>query len=160
MRQVNITGKLTGFDYDPVGQLLRFTDDGKELAAYTYNPDGTPKAVTHGPIRQEYAYDLDKNLTGLTVHSGDALLARNSYAYDGNGNRTLKRQLGGETLYHYDPLNQLNKVEYPSYTEELFYDRAGNRTRRLVAGEEELYRYDPRNRLMAYTKNGVTTMFQ
>ena len=124
------------------------------------NPDGTPKAVTHGPIRQEYAYDLDKNLTGLTVRSGDALLARNSYAYDGNGNRTLKRQLGGETLYHYDPLNQLNKVEYPSYTEELFYDRAGNRTRRLVAGEEELYRYDPRNRLMAYTKNGVTTMFQ
>ena len=124
------------------------------------NPDGTPKAVTHGPIRQEYAYDLDKNLTGLTVRSGDALLARNSYAYDGNGNRTLKRQPGGETLYHYDPLNQLNKVEYPSYTEELFYDRAGNRTRRLVAGEEELYRYDPRNRLMAYTKNGVTTMFQ
>ena len=55
----------------------------------------------------------------------------------------MKRQLGGETLYHYDPLNQLNKVEYPSYTEELFYDRAGNRTRRLVAGEEELYRYDP-----------------
>ena len=116
--------------------------------------------MTHGPIRQEYAYDLDKNLTGLTVRSGDALLARNSYTYDGNGNRTLKRQLGGETLYHYDPLNQLNKVEYPSYTEELFYDRAGNRTRRLVAGEEELYRYDPRNRLMAYTKNGVTTMFQ
>ena len=116
--------------------------------------------MTHGPIRQEYAYDLDKNLTGLTVRSGDALLARNSYTYDGNGNRTLKRQLGGETFYHYDPLNQLNKVEYPSYTEELFYDRAGNRTRRLVAGEEELYRYDPRNRLMAYTKNGVTTMFQ
>ena len=116
--------------------------------------------MTHGPIRQEYAYDLDKNLTGLTVRSGDALLARNSYTYDGNGNRTLKRQLGGETLYHYDPLNQLNKVEYPSCTEELFYDRAGNRTRRLVAGEEELYRYDPRNRLMAYTKNGVTTMFQ
>ena len=116
--------------------------------------------MTHGPIRQEYAYDLDKNLTGLTVRSGDALLARNSYTYDGNGNRTLKRQLGGETLYHYDPLNQLNKVEYPSYTEELFYDRAGNRTRRLVAGEEELYRYDPRNRLMAYTKNGATTPFQ
>ena len=51
-------------------------------------------------------------------------------------------------------------MDYPAYSEELFYDRAGNRTRRLVAGEEELYRYDPRNRLMAYTKNGVTTMFQ
>ena len=116
--------------------------------------------MTHGPIRQEYAYDLDKNLTGLTVHSGDALLARNSYAYDGNGNRTLKRQLGGETLYHYDPLNQLKKVEYPGYTEELFYDKAGNRTKRIAQGVEELYQYDPRNRLTAYTKNGVTTMFQ
>ena len=158
--QADVTGKVTEYAYSPLDLLEKVWDDGKELAAYTYNPDGTPKAVTHGPIRQEYAYDLDKNLTGLTVHSGDALLARNSYAYDGNGNRTLKRQLGGETLYHYDPLNQLNKVEYPSYTEELFYDRAGNRTRRLVAGEEELYRYDPRNRLMAYTKNGVTTMFQ
>ena len=158
--QADVTGKVTEYAYSPLDLLERVWDDGKELAAYTYNPDGTPKAVTHGPIRQEYAYDLDKNLTGLTVRSGDALLARNSYAYDGNGNRTLKRQLGGETLYHYDPLNQLNKVEYPSYTEELFYDRAGNRTRRLVAGEEELYRYDPRNRLMAYTKNGVTTMFQ
>ena len=158
--QADVTGKVTEYAYSPLDLLERVWDDGKELAAYTYNPDGTPKAVTHGPIRQEYAYDLDKNLTGLTVRSGDALLARNSYAYDGNGNRTLKRQPGGETLYHYDPLNQLNKVEYPSYTEELFYDRAGNRTRRLVAGEEELYRYDPRNRLMAYTKNGVTTMFQ
>lgn len=158
--QADVTGKVTEYAYSPLDLLEKVWDDGKELAAYTYNPDGTPKAVTHGPIRQEYAYDLDKNLTGLTVHSGDALLARNSYAYDGNGNRTLKRQLGGETLYHYDPLNQLNKVEYPSYTEELFYDRAGNRTWRLVAGEEELYRYDPRNRLMAYTKNGVTTMFQ
>ena len=49
-----------------------------------YNPDGTPRAVAHGPIRQEYAYDLDKNLTGLTVRSGEALLSHASYAYCGN----------------------------------------------------------------------------
>ena len=40
--------------------------------------------MTHGPIRQEYAYDLDKNLTGLTVRSGDTLLSQTSYADDGN----------------------------------------------------------------------------
>ena len=67
--------------------------------------------------------------------------------YDGNGNRTRKQQLGGETLYHYDPLNQLQKVQYPGYTEELFYDKAGNRTKRIAQGVEELYQYDPRNRL-------------
>ena len=66
----------------------------------------------------------------------------------------------GDTLYHYDPLNQLKKVQYPSYTEELFYDKAGNRARRIARGVEELYQYDPRNRLTAYTKNGVTTPFQ
>ena len=158
--QADVTGKVTEYAYSPLDLLEKVWDDGKELAAYTYNPDGTPKAVTHGPIRQEYAYDLDKNLTGLTVRSGDALLARNSYTYDGNGNRTHKKQLGGETLYHYDPLNQLKKVEYTGYTEELFYDKAGNRTKRIAQGVEELYQYDPRNRLTAYTKNGVTTPFQ
>ena len=135
-------------------------DDGKELAAYDYNADGTIRSLTHGPVRQEYAYDPDKNLTGLRVQSGEELLVDNQYLYDGNGNRTHKKQLGGETLYHYDPLNQVKKVEYPGYTEELFYDKAGNRTRRIAHGVEELYQYDPRNRLTAYTKNGVTTPFR
>ena len=134
--------------------------DSDELAAYTYNPDGTPRAVTHGPIRQEYTYDLDKNLTGLTVRSGDGLLSQDSYAYDGNGNRIRKQALEGTTLYQYDALNQLQRVDYPAYSEELFYDKAGNRSRRVLDGEEELYQYDPRNRLMAYTKNGATTPFQ
>ena len=160
VRQIDVTGKLTGFDYDPMGQLLRLTDDGQELAAYTYNPDGTPRAVAHGPIRQEYAYDLDKNLTGLTVRSGEALLSHASYAYDGNGNRIRKQALDGTTLYQYDALNQLQRVDYPAYSEELFYDKAGNRARRLVGGEEELYQYDPRNRLMALTRGGVTAPFQ
>ena len=160
VRQVDVTGKLTGFDYDPMGQLLRLTDDGQELAVYTYNPDGTPRAVAHGPIRQEYAYDLDKNLTGLTVRSGEALLSQASYAYDGNGNRIRKQALDGTTLYQYDALNQLQRVDYPAYSEELFYDKAGNRARRLVGGEEELYQYDPRNRLMALTRGGVTAPFQ
>ena len=160
VRQIDVTGKLTGFDYDPMGQLTRLTDDRQELAVYTYNPDGTPQAVTHGPIRQEYAYDLDKNLTGLTVRSGEALLSHASYAYDGNGNRIRKQALDGTTLYQYDALNQLQRVDYPAYSEELFYDKAGNRARRLVGGEEELYQYDPRNRLMALTRGGVTAPFQ
>ena len=116
--------------------------------------------MAHGPIRQEYAYDLDKNLTGLTVRSGEALLSHASYAYDGNGNRIRKQALDGTTLYQYDALGQLQRVDYPAYSEELFYDKAGNRARRLVGGEEELYQYDPRNRLMALTRGGVTAPFQ
>ena len=55
--------------------------------------------MAHGPIRQEYAYDLDKNLTGLTVRSGEALLSHASYAYDGNGNRIASTLFGHETVY-------------------------------------------------------------
>ena len=140
--------------------LTEVWDDGHKLAAYEYNADGTVRRETHGPVRREFRYDADRNLTGLLVRSGESLLSQTSYTYDGNGNRTLKRQGGGDTLYHYDRLNRLQKVDYPTYTEELFYDRAGNRTRRVAGGEEELYQYDPRNRLMALTRGGVTTRFR
>ena len=103
---------------------------------------------------------MDENFASLTVRSGDTLLSHASYAYDGNGNRIRKQALDGTTLYQYDALNQLQRVDYPAYSEELFYDKAGNRARRLVGGEEELYQYDPRNRLMALTRGGVTAPFQ
>ena len=158
--QTDVTGKITQYAYSPLDLLEKVWDDGKELAAYEYNADGTIHEERRGPLHKRYWYDLDKNLTGIRIHSGEELLVDNQYLYDGNGNRTHKKQLGGETLYHYDPLNQVKKVEYPGYTEELFYDKAGNRTRRIAHGVEELYQYDPRNRLTAYTKNGVTTPFR
>jgi len=81
-------------------------------------------------------------------------LADSQYLYDENGNRIQKKQLGGDTLYHFELLNQLVKAEYPSYREELFYDKTGNRTRRVADGVEELYRYDMRNRLVSLTRAG------
>jgi RHS repeat-associated protein len=160
VRQTDAAGTVTKFVYSPLDLLTEVWDDGHKLAAYTYNAGGAVQREVHGPIERQFQYDLDQNLTGLLVRSCGELLAENQYLYDGNGNRTRKRQLGGDTLYHYDALNQLKKVEYPSYTEELFYDKAGNRIRRLAHGVEELYQYDLRNRLTAYTKGGVTTTFQ
>ena len=121
IKQADVTGKVTEYAYSPLGLLEKVWDDGKELAAYDYNADGTIHEERRGPLHKRYWYDLDKNLTGIRIRSGEELLVDNQYFYDGNGNRTHKKQLGGETLYHYDPLNQLKKVEYPGYTEELFY---------------------------------------
>lgn len=160
VRQTDVTGKITEFTYSALDLLTKMCDDGRELSSYDYNPDGTIKELTHGHIRHEYGYDIDKNLSTLKVLSAGTVLIDNFYQYDCSGNRTLKRQLGGDTLYYYDLLNQLKKVEYPSYTEELFYDLAGNRTRRVAHGIEELYQYDSRNRLTVYTKNGVMIPFQ
>ncbi len=67
--------------------------------------------------------------------------------------------MNGSTHYTYDGLNQLTKVQYPTYTEELYYDKARNRTKRTAKGIEELYKYDSRNRLTEYTKGGIKTEF-
>ena len=132
--------------------------------------DGTVKSLRCGSLYTEYAYDRDRNLTGLKTMLGNETIADNHYRYDGNGNRLEKcqRQNGGTALvtsYAYDSRNRLSVVEYPDRKEELFYDRAGNRTRRLTTGRdgnpqrEELYRYDKRNRLTTCSDNGRITGF-
>ncbi|MDE7272603.1 MAG: hypothetical protein K2N95_06005 [Lachnospiraceae bacterium] len=157
--QRDVTGKVTEYTYNALDLIEKVTDNGTVTAEYSYYPDGSIRSLKNGGLYTEYAFDADKNLTGLKTVLGTEVLADNHYAYDLNGNRTEKRQISGTTHYTYDALNQLNKVQYPSYTEELYYDRAGNRTRRTAKGVEELYKYDPRNRLTEYTKGGVTTQF-
>jgi len=157
--QRDVTGKVTEYTYNALDLIEKVTDNGTVTAEYTYYPDGSIRSLKNGSLYTEYAFDADKNLTGLKTMLGTKTLADSHYTYDLNGNRTEKRQIHGTTRYTYDALNQLAKVQYPSYTEELYYDRAGNRTRRTAKGVEELYKYDPRNRLTEYTKGGVTTQF-
>ena len=154
-----MTGKVTEYTYNALDLIEKVTDNGTVTAEYGYYPDGSIRSLKNGNLYTEYAFDADKNLTGLKTTLGTEVLADNHYTYDLNGNRTEKRQIGGTTRDTYDALNQLNKVQYPSYAEELYYDRAGNRTRRTAKGVEELYKYDLRKRLNEYTKGGVTTQF-
>lgn len=159
LTQTDVTGKTTRFAYSLLDQPVKMWDNDRELAAFGYNPDGTLKLAEHGPLRREYAYDADKNLTFLRVQSAGETLVENRYGYDGNGNRTEKRGLGGDTFYGYDGQNRLVRAEYPGCTEELYYDRAGNRTRRVAGNVEETYRYDSRNRLTERVRNGVATVY-
>ncbi|MCM1184847.1 MAG: AHH domain-containing protein [Roseburia sp.] len=157
--QRDVTGKETEYTYNMLDLPEKISDNGITMAEYRYYPDGSVQSLRNGDLYTEYAYDADKNLSRLKTMLGTETLADNRYAYDGNGNRTEKRQPGGVTRYVYDALNRLTGAEYPDATEELFYDRAGNRTKRLYNGAEETYVYDPRNRLTRYTKGGVTTEF-
>lgn len=159
-RQEDVTGKATEYCYNTLDLIEKVIDNGIVLSEYGYYSDGTIKNLKNGSLSTEYAYDVDRNLTGLRTTLGEQILADNHYLYDHNGNRTEKQQISGSTRYTYDALNQLARVEYPSYTEELFYDRAGNRSRRVVKGVEELYQYDPRNRLTEYRKGGMCTRFE
>ena len=159
IHQKDVTGKVTEYTYNALDLIEKVTDNGIIIAEYSYYPDGTTRSLKNGNLYTEYSFDVDKNLTSLKTHLGTEVLTDNHYTYDRNGNRTEKRQLNGSTHYTYDARNQLTKVQYPTYTEELYYDKTGNRTRRTAKGIEELYKYDPRNRLTEYTKGGVTTQF-
>ena len=64
---------------------------------YAHSPGGMLLSQRHGPLQASYGYDRDKNLTALKALSGGEVLADNLYEYDGNGNRTKKRQAEGET---------------------------------------------------------------
>jgi len=135
------------YKYDCVDRRVQITDlEGNVVQRYVCDS-------------KQYHYDLDKSLTGLCIRTGDSILVNNHYRYDGNGNRTYKKQSGGDTTYQFDALDQLVKVEYPTYSEELFYDRARNRAGRIKDGREERYQYEPRNRLISLTREGVTTPY-
>ena len=149
IKQTDVTGKTTEYIYDELDRLLEIHDGGKCITAFKYNDDGTIKeAVSANGMKNLYGYDTDKNLTSLSVNFNGEILAKNRYAYDSNGNRTIKRQLRGTTYYTYDSINQLTNVRYPDYEEQLFYDKAGNRSKRIVNDVTEHYLYDKRNRLI------------
>ncbi len=77
---------------------------------------------------------MNDNNNGLSLHThypDGAIKSLN------NGNRTERQQPGGTTRYTYNSVNQLTKIEYPTYTEQLYYDKAGNRSRRITDGTQE-----------------------
>ncbi len=185
VRQTDVSGKVTEYRYNLFDEVEEVWDNGKQIAKYGYNPDGTIKTLRCGDLFTEYAYDADRNLAGIKTVMGEEVLAEEHYLYDGNGNRIQKRQRQGVTSYVYDVMNRLVGAEYPERTEELFYDRAGNRTMRVlstrphVGGEqycsvaedaktlfsgpertEERYQYDSANRLIQYEKGGKTHRFE
>ena len=88
-------GMRYAYEYDVIERMTCKSVSGRTLLALIYDCE------IHGPIRQECAYAMDKNLTGLTVHSGDAFLNRTSYAYDGIDNRTE---------FGYDAAGNLTKI--------------------------------------------------
>ena len=138
--------------------MSQVMENGRPLAGYRYNEDGTVRSLTLGSsLYTEYTYDMDKNLSRMWTRLGkDTLLVDNSYQYDGNGNRTQKQTQDGLTRYAYDANNRLVEVAYPGMngvtdTEYLHYDHAGNRTERIRGNVHEYYHYDACNRLTEIT---------
>lgn len=86
--QEDVSGKVVQYSYNALDILDMVDDNNNRMAEYTYYPDGTIKSLKNGSLYTEYAYDADKNLTGLKTLLGQEVLVDNRYSYDHNGNRT------------------------------------------------------------------------
>ena len=96
---------MTEYTYNALDLIEKVTDNETVTAEYSYYLDGSIKSVKNGNLYTEYAFDADKNLTGLKTMLGTEVLADNQYTYDPNGNRTEKRQTNGTIHYTYDVLD-------------------------------------------------------
>jgi YD repeat-containing protein len=124
---------------------------------YTYTPNGQYGTITfpNGQHR-DYTYDDQGRLTQLAnIHPTTGSLGTYAYGYDvdyGTGQgvlglRTSMTADGNLTKYYYDPLYQLNRVDYPNVSpfnnevDSWTYDDIGNRLTSTVNGTTTNYTY-------------------
>jgi len=160
--QTDITGRQVRYRFDKSNHLVDICNEvDQSIVSFDRDADGAIQKITHANgMWQDITYDVDKNITSLTVATPDKILAQNTYRYDGNGQRIEKSELAGKTLYTYDSLNRLQQAEYPTYTERFSYDQAGNRLTRTAKDIEEQYIYDVNNRLTSQIVNGQVETYR
>jgi len=150
-------GVTTNYTYDNLGQLVKEND-----TTYEYDTRGNRIKRTYGEVVTDYRYDRTNKL--MTQNTGDLWTA---YAYDENGNNTLRETYeqiteNGTTSQNpveylamtYDPLNRLTKAQSEGMTAEYTYGIDNMRTTKTVNGVTTKYAWDRGN--IAYERDPGT----
>ena len=125
------------------------------VSSYAYGHDDagnrTSMTEANGDVTS-YTYDNVYRLTDETKRdSGNNVLYRYQYTYDGVGNR-LTENNAGEITYTYDSNNKLTQLVGPSGTTTFGYDDNGNMTSMVQPGPvTTTYGYNYENRLASVT---------
>ena len=124
-RVTDALGRVTDYDYDAHGRILRMVLDRNGIAAgttYRYDAlDNLTEVIDPNGLVTGYSY----NAFGEVVHEYSPDTGNQRYTYDSAGNlRTKTDARSVVTTYAYDALNRMTGVSYPS------------------AGKNETYVYD------------------
>ena len=161
--QIEVNGGLaetTTYTYDSDDRLQQVAYPDKRTT-YTYDPaynrltENTVLASGSVDTSRVYAYNLRNQLTGIT----DNLNAANSvqYAYDANGNQTIKTKNGVTTTFVYDVRDELVTVLQNATTLGMFrYDYQGLRIFKDMGGQVLRYTYDDDSVLLETDNTGAT----
>lgn len=140
-------GNEWSYGYDVFNRLASVTT-AAGTTSYAYEPGDGLEQVTDAKQKQvEYHYDAVGRVTALIQKKNGGDLTTH-YSYQDKINRTgLKDPLGHEISYRYDPLDRMERADYPTAS------HAGVRLNRIA------YAYDPNNNLTGATesKSGGTS---
>lgn len=170
-KQTDGNGKVTYFNYDELGRLIKFirkegdTDDvidvSDSVTTYTYDANNNRLTMTEpNGNTTTYEYDALNRQTKETNAAGDVTMS----TYDGVGNViTTTAPHGNVTVNTYDPRDRLRIVDDNiGHVVRYTYDAVGNRLSQTDGnGNTTTYQYDPIYRLDKVTDPlGVITVYQ
>jgi len=159
-------GGTASYTYDAAGRLATLADPLTGAAlAYGYNADSQPASIGYsvggasGPA-QAFTYDgLHRVASDTLTSSAGAVLASETYGYDGNGNLTSQATAGlagsTTTTYAYDQANRLTSSASGGTTSPYAYDSDGNLTQ--AAGTT--YAYNAQDQVTSSTAAAGTTAY-
>jgi len=147
-------GVATSYAYDGLDRLtsLIHSTGTTTLSGhlYTYNDANSVSSWVTGSNQRAYSYDAGNRLTGMS----DFEIPRESYSYDGIGNRTASHL---SSSYSYQPFNKLVSTANASYA----YDNNGNLITKADTSGTTTYNYDEENLLTQVTApNGLVINYK
>jgi RHS repeat-associated protein len=123
------------YEYDALGQLITWIRPDATRESYAYDALGNRTHVIDDGVRTDY---LTNNMNQYT-QVGDVV-----YAYDADGNMTLRDDAAETISYQYDFENRLTLVDSTtSGTWQYVYDLLGNRAGADHNGQATNYLHDP-----------------
>lgn len=157
-------GRATTFGYDAMNRLTTVTSPDQTQTKYSY--DGRSNVIERTDANNHittYSYDAASRMTKLIRPGGKTW----TYAYDPNGNvstivdangNATTDAFDGTTVFKYDDINRLIKVDYSDSTPDVSYayDALNNRTSMTDGSGTETYAYDTLGRLTAVTRGTMT----
>ncbi|HEY9059584.1 MAG TPA: kelch repeat-containing protein [Pseudobacteroides sp.] len=140
-------------------QLLEYYWNGNQKKTYEASNNDNPSLFNVTTFEYDKNNRLTKTIDPLGVSDIGNPAHTKSQQYDNNGNVSKKIDgKGQQTIYRYDELNRLIRVETPTKVlEKYFYDRNGNiETKTDGRGLTTKYTYNAINKVATKVDNGGT----
>ncbi len=161
------TGVVTTWTYDARSRIDTITHrraDTTVIASVDYDrsPSGEPLSIhREDGSWVELEYDAALRLAVEEHHApGGSIVETITYAYDGDGNRTVRTTGDGTETYEYDPGSELVRIERGGSTLATYaYDSAGRVTTRHYEFTDQDLEWDADDHVVSVTEGTTETVF-